>query len=374
MAGLQRPTTGEVRLAGVPIVHPGGGCPSSSSTTRPHYLPWRNALDNVLFGLRARGEEGGQLRQSALALLDRMGLAAPRRAALPVGALGRHAAARGPGPRPPSGGRASSSSTSRCDTIDKRARRVAPGAAPDHSPRGDVQHRPRHGRSRRGPPPVATDRGPRGPAGAPPPGDRRRGRAVPRGSALPPQRRSRPPLESACHVFHAAHPVATDQRSHPMRPGLPRPAGAGTTLRIWSVAIVGNVALYCAMDYGGLAAEGIEIQSTGFQSGTGSSGGAGRRLPRHRLVGHLVRAPGCPARPRSRHRRAGLLRSQRTASPSTSALAARKDASIHGSRPAPREDGRRELAAEPRLPHRRRGSSDPGRTIAARRDPVIGRS
>src|SRR5213593_125525 len=48
----------------------------------------------------------------------------------------------------------------------------------------------------------------------------------------------------------------------------PGPAGAGTTLRVGSIPIVGNVALYCAMDHGGLAAEGIEVQSTDFQSGT----------------------------------------------------------------------------------------------------------
>ena len=46
------------------------------------------------------------------------------------------------------------------------------------------------------------------------------------------------------------------------------PAGAGPTLRVGSIPIAGNVALYCAMDYGGLAAEGVEIQSTDFQSGT----------------------------------------------------------------------------------------------------------
>jgi NitT/TauT family transport system substrate-binding protein len=46
------------------------------------------------------------------------------------------------------------------------------------------------------------------------------------------------------------------------------PAGAAPTLRVGSIPIVGNVALYCAMDYGGLAAEGVEIQSTDFQSGT----------------------------------------------------------------------------------------------------------
>ena len=76
MAGLQRPSTGEVRLAGVPIVRP----EPQVCLVFQHYaaslLPWRNALDNVLFGLHAHGLEGGQLRQSALALLDRMGLAA----------------------------------------------------------------------------------------------------------------------------------------------------------------------------------------------------------------------------------------------------------------------------------------------------------
>jgi NitT/TauT family transport system substrate-binding protein len=46
------------------------------------------------------------------------------------------------------------------------------------------------------------------------------------------------------------------------------PAGAAPTLRVGSIPIAGNVALYCAMDYGGLAAEGVEIQSTDFQSGT----------------------------------------------------------------------------------------------------------
>ncbi len=49
---------------------------------------------------------------------------------------------------------------------------------------------------------------------------------------------------------------------------LPGPAGAAPMLRVGSIPIAGNVALYCAMDYGGLAAEGIEVQSTDFQSGT----------------------------------------------------------------------------------------------------------
>src|SRR5882724_915165 len=49
---------------------------------------------------------------------------------------------------------------------------------------------------------------------------------------------------------------------------LPAAAGAAPMLRVGSIPIAGIVALYGAMDYGGLAAEGIEIQSTDFQSGT----------------------------------------------------------------------------------------------------------
>ncbi len=49
---------------------------------------------------------------------------------------------------------------------------------------------------------------------------------------------------------------------------LPAAGGAAPMLRVGSIPIAGNSALYCAMDYGGLAAEGIEVQSTDFQSGT----------------------------------------------------------------------------------------------------------
>ena len=55
MAGLQRPTTGEVRLAGVPIVRP----EPQVCLVFQHYaatlLPWRDALDNVLFDNLERG-------------------------------------------------------------------------------------------------------------------------------------------------------------------------------------------------------------------------------------------------------------------------------------------------------------------------------
>jgi ABC-type nitrate/sulfonate/bicarbonate transport system ATPase subunit len=75
LAGLQRPTAGEVRLAGVPVVRP----EPQVCLVFQHYadtlLPWKRAVDNVLFGLRAGGVEARQLRETALALLDRMGLA-----------------------------------------------------------------------------------------------------------------------------------------------------------------------------------------------------------------------------------------------------------------------------------------------------------
>ena len=79
MAGLQRPTSGEVRLAGVSIVRP----EPQVCLVFQHYastlLPWKRALDNVLFGLQAAGAGGRQLRETARALLDRMGLSGVER-------------------------------------------------------------------------------------------------------------------------------------------------------------------------------------------------------------------------------------------------------------------------------------------------------
>jgi len=45
-------------------------------------------------------------------------------------------------------------------------------------------------------------------------------------------------------------------------------AEAVTPVRVGAIPIVGNVALYCAMDYGASNAEGIEIQTVDLQSGT----------------------------------------------------------------------------------------------------------
>jgi len=48
----------------------------------------------------------------------------------------------------------------------------------------------------------------------------------------------------------------------------PGPLAAASGVRVASIPIVGNAALYCAMEHGGLAAEGLQLQSTDFQSGT----------------------------------------------------------------------------------------------------------
>ena len=75
LCGLQAPTAGEVRLAGVPVLRP----EPEVCLVFQHYastlLPWRRALDNVLFGLRTDGARRGELRETAQALLARMGLA-----------------------------------------------------------------------------------------------------------------------------------------------------------------------------------------------------------------------------------------------------------------------------------------------------------
>ena len=47
-----------------------------------------------------------------------------------------------------------------------------------------------------------------------------------------------------------------------------RASAAAPVIRVGSIPIVGNVALYCAMDWGGPDAEGIAIQTTNLQSGT----------------------------------------------------------------------------------------------------------
>ena len=65
-----------------------------------------------------------------------------------------------------------------------------------------------------------------------------------------------------------------DQRLSVMAIGLALAVGAfgsahaATPLRVGALPISGNAALYCAVDYGNPAAEGIEIQTVDMQSGT----------------------------------------------------------------------------------------------------------
>jgi NitT/TauT family transport system ATP-binding protein len=74
MAGLIRPTGGEVRLTGTPVTGPD----PRVCLVFQHYvstlLPWKRTLDNVLFGLPRRGPDGRRLEAAALDLLVRMGL------------------------------------------------------------------------------------------------------------------------------------------------------------------------------------------------------------------------------------------------------------------------------------------------------------
>ena len=66
-------------------------------------------------------------------------------------------------------------------------------------------------------------------------------------------RRSRPVLSALALLIAAWWPGA---------------AVALTPIRIGTLPIVGNAALYCAMDHGAPASEGIDIQTVDFQSGT----------------------------------------------------------------------------------------------------------
>jgi NitT/TauT family transport system ATP-binding protein len=75
MAGLQRPTAGDVFLEGRPLARPR----PEVSLVFQHYmttlLPWRRTLDNVVLGLPHRGPDGARARETALRLLEFMGLA-----------------------------------------------------------------------------------------------------------------------------------------------------------------------------------------------------------------------------------------------------------------------------------------------------------
>lgn len=72
VAGLDRPTAGEVRLDGRPIRGPGAdrGMVFQSYTL----FPWLNVLDNVCFGLRERGLPRAQQVEMAQGFIAKVGL------------------------------------------------------------------------------------------------------------------------------------------------------------------------------------------------------------------------------------------------------------------------------------------------------------
>jgi NitT/TauT family transport system ATP-binding protein len=75
IAGLIRPTTGEVRLSGQPVT----GVPDDLAVVFQDYsrslLPWMSVRDNVTFPLRRRGLDRAARRQAAASALEAVGLA-----------------------------------------------------------------------------------------------------------------------------------------------------------------------------------------------------------------------------------------------------------------------------------------------------------
>jgi NitT/TauT family transport system ATP-binding protein len=72
VAGLSRPTTGEVRLDGQEVTRPGSdrGMVFQSYTL----FPWLSVRDNICFGLREKGMNAAQQRERSDYFIDRVGL------------------------------------------------------------------------------------------------------------------------------------------------------------------------------------------------------------------------------------------------------------------------------------------------------------
>lgn len=72
-AGLYQPTSGEVRVSGIPVTKPNPqvGC----MLQKDLLLPWRTIVKNVEFGLEARGVGKAERRERAMAELERCHLA-----------------------------------------------------------------------------------------------------------------------------------------------------------------------------------------------------------------------------------------------------------------------------------------------------------
>ncbi len=74
IAGFERPTRGEIRMAGRPVTGPG---PDRQVVFQESALfPWMTTEDNVLYGPRARREPAAAARRRAEGALDRVGLRA----------------------------------------------------------------------------------------------------------------------------------------------------------------------------------------------------------------------------------------------------------------------------------------------------------
>ena len=75
MAGLQRPSSGTVRLSGELVTGPRREVCLVFQDYAATLLPWRTALENTVFGLRAKdAAERRRHREAALELLERMRL------------------------------------------------------------------------------------------------------------------------------------------------------------------------------------------------------------------------------------------------------------------------------------------------------------
>jgi len=72
IAGFTQVTSGELRVDGRPVSAPG---PDRGVVFQHHTLfPWKTVLQNVEFGLKMRGAAAGERRDTALAMLDSVGL------------------------------------------------------------------------------------------------------------------------------------------------------------------------------------------------------------------------------------------------------------------------------------------------------------
>ena len=72
LAGFSEPDAGELRVDGEPVRGPGPERGVLFQT--PMLFPWLTTLDNVLYGPRARGAKGKDVRDNALGLLRTVGL------------------------------------------------------------------------------------------------------------------------------------------------------------------------------------------------------------------------------------------------------------------------------------------------------------